>query len=156
MAPRDALLAQRRVLVIEDDADSRAALIGLLCAWGCEVRSAEDVTSARQRLADGFHPEAVLADLRLAGGASGIDAVIAVVSACRQAWPTDRPPPLRSSGAARSSVSLEFIQDRAVGPMVALAAMDQVLQSPAHGCHVRHPLIQLRDVLRSDPAHVRA
>jgi two-component system, sensor histidine kinase len=78
MAPRDALLAQRRVLVIEDDADSRAALIGLLCAWGCEVRSAEDVTSARQRLADGFDPEAVLADLRLAGGASGIDAVVAV------------------------------------------------------------------------------
>lgn len=74
----DALLARRRVLVIEDDADSRAALIGLLRAWGCEVRSAEDVTGARQRLTEGFEPEAVLADLRLAGGASGIEAVLEV------------------------------------------------------------------------------
>lgn len=74
----DALLARRRVLVVEDDADSRAALIGLLRAWGCEVRSAEDVASARQRLSEGFEPEAVLADLRLAGGTSGIEAVLAV------------------------------------------------------------------------------
>lgn len=76
--PHDTLLTRRRVLVVEDDADSRAALTGLLSAWGCEVRSAEDVVSTRQHLADGFQPEAVLADLRLAGGASGIDAVIAV------------------------------------------------------------------------------
>lgn len=77
-APGDALLAQRRVLVIEDDADSRAALVGLLSAWGCEVQCAEDVSSTRQCLTEGFHPEVVLADLRLAGGASGIEAVIAV------------------------------------------------------------------------------
>lgn len=85
--PSDALLAQRRVLVIEDDADSRAALTGLLVTWGCEVRSAEDVTSARARLAEGFEPEAVLADLRLAGGASGIEAVLAVRSALGTALP---------------------------------------------------------------------
>lgn len=85
--PSDALLAQRRVLVIEDDADSRAALTGLLVTWGCEVRSAEDVTSARARLAEGFAPEAVLADLRLAGGASGIEAVLAVRSALGTALP---------------------------------------------------------------------
>lgn len=76
--PQDTLLARRRVLVVEDDADSRAALTGLLSAWGCEVRSAEDVVRTRQHLADGFQPEAVLADLRLAGGTSGIDAVITV------------------------------------------------------------------------------
>ncbi|MCZ8252359.1 MAG: ATP-binding protein [Hylemonella sp.] len=77
-APHGTLLTRRRVLVVEDDADSRAALTGLLAAWGCEVRSAEDVASTRQQLADGFQPEVVLADLRLAGGASGIDAVITV------------------------------------------------------------------------------
>ncbi|MCV0440134.1 MAG: hybrid sensor histidine kinase/response regulator [Hydrogenophaga sp.] len=86
-APHDALLAQRRVLLIEDDADSRAALIGLLRAWGCDVRSAEDVASARQRLTEGFAPEAVLADLRLAGGASGIEAVLAVRSTVGQELP---------------------------------------------------------------------
>jgi two-component system, sensor histidine kinase len=83
----DALLARRRVLVIEDDADSRAALIGLLRAWGCELRSAEDVASARQRLSEGFAPEAVLADLRLAGGASGIEAVLAVRAALGKELP---------------------------------------------------------------------
>lgn len=86
-ATHDALLARRRVLVVEDDADSRAALIGLLRAWGCEVRSAEDVNSARQRLAEGFEPEAVLADLRLAGGGSGIEAVLAVRTALGKGLP---------------------------------------------------------------------
>jgi two-component system, sensor histidine kinase len=86
-APHDTLLTRRRVLVVEDDADSRAALIGLLCAWGCEVRSAEDVASARQRLNEGFEPEAVLADLRLAGGASGIEAVLAVRSSVGKELP---------------------------------------------------------------------
>jgi signal transduction histidine kinase len=86
-APHDTLLTRRRVLVVEDDADSRAALIGLLCAWGCEVRSAEDVASARQRLTEGFEPEAVLADLRLAGGASGIEAVLAVRSSVGKELP---------------------------------------------------------------------
>lgn len=86
-ATHDALLARRRVLVVEDDADSRAALIGLLRAWGCEVRSAEDVNSARQRLAEGFEPEAVLADLRLAGGGSGIEAALAVRTALGKGLP---------------------------------------------------------------------
>jgi len=76
--PQDTPLTRRRVLVVEDDADSRAALTGLLSAWGCDVRSAQDVARTRQHLADGFQPEAVLADLRLAGGDSGVDAVIAV------------------------------------------------------------------------------
>lgn len=85
--PNDTLLIRRRVLVVEDDVDSRAALTGLLCAWGCEVRSAEDVVSARQRLTEGFEPEAVLADLRLAGGASGIEAVLAVRSSVGKELP---------------------------------------------------------------------
>jgi signal transduction histidine kinase/CheY-like chemotaxis protein len=71
-------LAARRVLVVEDDADSRTALLALLRGWGCDARAAEDVTGTRERLAEGFRPDAVLADLRLAGGASGIDAVSAV------------------------------------------------------------------------------
>jgi two-component system, sensor histidine kinase len=74
---RDGLLAARRVLVVEDDADSRAALLGLLQAWGCETRAAADVDGVRARLAEGFRPDAMLADLRLAGGASGIDAIAA-------------------------------------------------------------------------------
>lgn len=71
-------LAARRVLVVEDDADSRAALLSLLHGWGCDARAAEDVAGTRERLAEGFRPDAILADLRLAGGASGIDAVAAV------------------------------------------------------------------------------
>ena len=84
-AATDALLARRRVLVVEDDADSRAALIGLLRAWGCSAFG-RSVNSARQRLA-GVRARAVLADLRLAGGGSGIEAALAVRTALGKGLP---------------------------------------------------------------------
>jgi signal transduction histidine kinase len=71
-------LLHRHVLVIEDDADSRAAMVGLLRAWGCEVQDAVDGPAALACVAAGFRPDAVLADLRLAGGASGVAAIEAL------------------------------------------------------------------------------
>jgi two-component system, sensor histidine kinase len=74
-------LLRRHVLVIEDDADSRAALLGLLQAWGCVAQGVADGTAALACVAAGFRPDAVLADLRLAGGASGIAAIEALRAA---------------------------------------------------------------------------
>lgn len=74
-------LARQRVLVIEDDADSRDAMLGLLRAWGCDARSAADEPAALACVATGFRPDAVLADLRLAGGASGVAAIEALRAA---------------------------------------------------------------------------
>ncbi len=70
-----ALLHGHRVLVIEDDADSRTALAGLLRSWGCEVQCTSDAASGLAHLRAGFRPEALVVDLRLPDGASGIDAL---------------------------------------------------------------------------------
>jgi two-component system, sensor histidine kinase len=74
-------LSRRHVLVIEDDADSRAAMLGLLRAWGCVVQDAVDGPAGLACVAAGFRPDAVLADLRLAGGASGVAAIEALRAA---------------------------------------------------------------------------
>lgn len=74
-AGADALLPGHRVLVIEDDADARSALTGLLRSWGCDVRSAADLTTSMDHLQAGFRPDALVVDLRLPDGASGIDAL---------------------------------------------------------------------------------
>ncbi len=70
-----ALLSGRRVLVIEDDANSRTALAGLLRSWGCEVLATADAAASVETLRAGFMPEALVVDLRLPDGASGIDAL---------------------------------------------------------------------------------
>lgn len=70
-----ALLPGHHVLVIEDDADSRTALAGLLRSWGCEVQAAPDAASSLAQLRAGFRPDALVVDLRLPDGASGIDAL---------------------------------------------------------------------------------
>lgn len=77
----------RRVLVIEDDADSRNALLGLLKSWGCDARAAPSQAAAVHLLRAGFEPDALVADLRLADGASGIDAVHAARTALGRALP---------------------------------------------------------------------
>jgi len=70
-----ALLVSQRVLVIEDDADSRNALLGLLRQWGCDARAAPGAREALAWLGQGFTPDVLLVDLRLADGASGLDAI---------------------------------------------------------------------------------
>ena len=75
------LIASQRVLVIEDDADSRNALLGLLRQWGCDVRAAPGVHEALAWLGQGFTPDVLVVDLRLADGASGLDAIDALRAA---------------------------------------------------------------------------
>lgn len=74
----------RRVLVVEDDADSRLALLGLLRSWGCEARGAAGLVDGLMLLDAGFVPEALMVDLRLADGANGIDAVQALRGALQR------------------------------------------------------------------------
>lgn len=69
------LIASQRVLVIEDDADSRNALLGLLRQWGCDARAAPAAREALAWLGQGFTPDVLVVDLRLADGASGLDAI---------------------------------------------------------------------------------
>jgi signal transduction histidine kinase/ActR/RegA family two-component response regulator len=75
-------LEGRRVLVIDDDAAVREAMRLQLAAWGITAWLAADAAQALAIVARDGSPDAVLADLRLAGGASGIEAAQAVRAAC--------------------------------------------------------------------------
>jgi signal transduction histidine kinase len=80
-------LQGRRVLVVDDDADSRDAMVHLLASWACAARGASDAAAGLALVADGFAPEALVVDLRLANGASGIDAVQALQAAAGRTLP---------------------------------------------------------------------
>ncbi len=67
-------LRGRRVLVIDDDNSVREAMDGQLRQWGLDVMQAADEATAWAAFADPTAlPHAVLADLRLAGGVSGLE-----------------------------------------------------------------------------------
>ena len=67
-------LQGRHVLVIDDDASVREAMRGQLHQWGLVVTLAADEDAAWAAFADpATLPHAVLADLRLADGVSGLD-----------------------------------------------------------------------------------
>jgi signal transduction histidine kinase len=69
-------VAGLKVLLIEDDAEVRGAMDLTLRRWGCEPLIAASLEDANALLnARGLRPDAVLSDLRLASGASGIDAI---------------------------------------------------------------------------------
>lgn len=68
----------RRLLVIEDDADSREALSALLRQWQCEVRATERAAEALEWVDAGYRPEAVIADFRLSEPMSGAEAIRAL------------------------------------------------------------------------------
>jgi signal transduction histidine kinase len=80
-AAAEPLIASQRVLVIEDDADSRHALLGLLRQWGCDARAAPGAREALAWLGEGFTPDVLVVDLRLADGASGLEAISALRAA---------------------------------------------------------------------------
>ena len=69
----------QQVLVVEDDSDSRNALVGLLRMWGCVAHAVPCEATAVALLRSGTcRPDALVVDLRLADGASGIDVIHAL------------------------------------------------------------------------------
>ena len=80
-APREAESASElvglAVLVLDDDAEVRDAMASMLERWGCRPLVAGSLDEAVE-LAAGSTPALVLSDLRLGGGASGIDAISAL------------------------------------------------------------------------------
>ena len=69
-------VAGLNVLLIEDDAEVRNAMELTLRGWGCEPILATSLEDARALLAQQrAAPDAVISDLRLANGASGIEAI---------------------------------------------------------------------------------
>lgn len=66
-----------RVLVIDDDPAIREAMAGLLTVWDCPNRTAETEEEALALLAD-FTPDLLLADYRLRGHRTGLEAIAAI------------------------------------------------------------------------------
>ncbi len=89
-APATAAFAGRRVAVIDDDPAVVAAMRALFSAWGAEVAGGESVgavvadleTGGRADDAGGREPDLIVADLRLADGCCGLDAVAQLRAAC--------------------------------------------------------------------------
>ena len=67
-------LPGRRVLVVDNEPAIRRSMQALLVQWGCEVRLASDLPSARRRLRD-WPAELLLVDYHLDHGKSGSDLI---------------------------------------------------------------------------------
>jgi PAS domain S-box-containing protein len=76
----------RRILVVDDEELVRRALELVLAEMGHQVETAETVEEA-SRVSRRRRPELVIADFRLAGGTTGIDAIRAVRANCGNALP---------------------------------------------------------------------
>lgn len=72
----------QRVLVIEDDADVREALRGLLESWGLTVLEAGGAGQALRTAGTDSPPDLVISDYRLSAGENGID----TIASLRRAW----------------------------------------------------------------------
>ncbi len=79
-------LAGRRILVVDDEEEVRAATATVLGSWGCEcivVANADDALLAL----GGRAPDAMIVDWRLAAGATGFGAIERIRAAFRTAIP---------------------------------------------------------------------
>jgi len=66
------------ILVIDDEALVRMGLQAILEGWGYRVLTAGSVDEAVSQVESGEWPHAILADYRLRGGETGLDAIRAV------------------------------------------------------------------------------
>jgi signal transduction histidine kinase len=85
-----------QILVIEDDALVRSALVALLSGWGLQVTQAQSLHEALQRVTDGAKPDLIISDYRLQEGPDGIGSVQMlrarlgwIVPACLMSGDTD-------------------------------------------------------------------
>ncbi len=68
------LIRGKLILVIDDEESVRLGMISLLESWGCRGVAAEDAQGAIAALRERI-PDFIVADLRLRGGATGVDVI---------------------------------------------------------------------------------
>ncbi|MDQ6966586.1 MAG: hybrid sensor histidine kinase/response regulator, partial [Mariprofundaceae bacterium] len=79
--------AGMRVLLLEDDLAVRRAAVILMQQWGCEVMGAGTAAEAVSIVKNGWIPDAMIADYRLPGDATGMQAVQTLRLLLKQALP---------------------------------------------------------------------
>jgi len=119
-------LASISVMVIDDDPGIRRGMRTLLQDWGCDVSCCAGYDEALRLVDEGCRPQVVIADLRLARGPSGLDAIRALRSRLGAGLPA-----MIVTGEVRPTIALDD------GEVVI-----HVLQKPA-------PLPRIRSFLRS-------
>lgn len=103
-------LAGAQVALIDDDEDVRRATRGLLQRWECQVQDAADADTLLA--AGGGRPQALIADLQLAEGRSGI----AEAQRLFAAWGGGPVPLLLVSGDSRAAVPAGLAADMLAKP----------------------------------------
>jgi signal transduction histidine kinase/CheY-like chemotaxis protein len=89
------------VVIIEDDADARDALKGLLTGWGLNVLAAENADAALTDAPAVPAPDLVISDFRLAHGENGV----AAIALLRRTWGENLPALLISGDTAPESMA---------------------------------------------------
>lgn len=75
-------LVGARILIVDDDAIVRDAMVALLSGWGCLCWAFEDPTDVTERPPQGPPPDALICDYRLRRGQTGAEAIATL----RQHW----------------------------------------------------------------------
>ena len=75
-------LAGARILVVDDDALVRDAMVALLTGWGCRCSAFESPDEARRHPSSELAPDALICDFRLREGQTGTEAITLL----RQHW----------------------------------------------------------------------
>lgn len=73
--PHPGELAGMRVLVVDDDAIVRDAMVALLTSWGCQCRALEGPDDVRRHPSSEPAPDALICDFRLREGQTGTQAI---------------------------------------------------------------------------------
>jgi signal transduction histidine kinase len=73
--PASGELVDARILIVDDDAIVRGAMVALLSSWGCRCWAFEMPAEAVSRLQDEPVPDALICDYRLRGSLTGAEAI---------------------------------------------------------------------------------
>ena len=71
-------LADRRILIVDDEADARDGVTTLLRQWGCDVLAVADGAAAVDAYRGRAPPQVMLVDYRLGDGADGLATIVAL------------------------------------------------------------------------------
>jgi PAS domain S-box-containing protein len=122
-----------RILVIDDDPAIREGMTLLLSSWGHRVQASPDAASALAALASArLEPDIILADHRLAGGQSGVEAILSLQTSLSRSVPaiiiTGDTSPRRLRAATESGFP---VLHKPVAPQVLKSAIAELMNRPS-------------------------
>ncbi len=124
-------LSGHRVLVVDDDLSILEAMARQLRGWGCEVTLARNLDDVEESLAHGPAPDALLSDLRLLDGESGLQ----VIDVVRRTTGADTPAALISGESATSIPDGVRWLRKPVAPMRLRALLTELLSEGRSETH---------------------